>query len=48
MEIKLEIINRLLHVDGTNVKALDVIDSVPRDTLQNVVTYVVTCLQESK
>lgn len=44
-EAMLADIDHLLHVDGKNVHALDVIDSCPRETLIKCLTAIVVGLK---
>lgn len=46
-EILLSEINRLLKVNGDIVRAIDVIDSVPHDTLVKTMTYVLMVLSSN-
>ena len=43
-EINLELVNRLLHVDGKNVRAIDVVDLVSRETLVAAMTWIIAKL----
>lgn len=46
-EVLLSEINRLLKVNGDTVRAIDVIDSVPHDTLVKTIAYVLTVLSSN-
>ncbi len=44
-EIKIEDLNRLMRVDGKNVTAMDVLDSVPKETLIITLAYIFNVLK---
>lgn len=39
-------INRLLHIDGQTVRALEVLDRAERETLIKTLTWILTYIQE--